>query len=143
VTKPLPSSLTARLASAPLLAAVATVATLGGCASASKDIAATAVPTLAYQAYDCEQIGAELQRVGTRAHQLAGRLDEAARNDKAIAGVGALVFWPALFALGGNKEQEAEYARLKGEHDALLQTAVLKKCPGATSAGMAATAAAR
>ncbi len=43
---------------------------------------------------------------------------------------GLLLAWPALFALGGTKEQEAEYARLKGEYDAIHQSAVLKKCPG-------------
>ena len=42
-----------------------------------------------------------------------------------------LLFWPALFALGGTKQQEAEYARLKGEYDALQQAAIVKKCPGA------------
>jgi hypothetical protein len=130
--KPLTRPLTLLLATLPVLAA------LGGCASSSKEIATVHVPTLAYQAYDCDQIAAELQRVGVRANQLGGRLDEAARNDKTIAGVGAVLFWPALFALGGTKEQEAEYARLRGEHDALMQTAVMKKCPGATAAGMAA-----
>ena len=66
-----------------------------------------------------------------RAGQLAGRLDEAASNDKALVGIGMILFWPALFALGGTKQQEAEYARLKGEHDALSQAAINHKCRGA------------
>jgi hypothetical protein len=66
--------------------------------------------------------------------QLGGRLDEAANNDKAIVGVGVLLFWPALFALGGTKQQEAEYGRLKGEAEALQQAAVGKKCAGAMPA---------
>lgn len=65
-----------------------------------------------------------------RVNQLGGRLDEAASNDKAITGVGMVLFWPALFALGGTKQQEAEYARLKGEYDAIQQTAITKKCSG-------------
>lgn len=85
-----------------------------------------------YQSYDCEQLAAEIGRVQVRANQLGGRLDEAAFNDKALT-AGALVFWPALFALGGTKQQEAEYARLRGEHDALLQSAVLKKCSGSVT----------
>lgn len=104
---------------------------LAGCATASKDIAAQSVSPLQYQQYDCAQITAEMQRVHTRATQIAGRLDEAASNDKAITGVGIVLFWPALFALGGTKEQEAEYARLKGEYDALQQVAIQKKCSGA------------
>ncbi len=119
-------------------AALAAAAILAACASSSKDITAVHVPPLAYQSYDCGQLAAESQRIHVRTQQLAGRLDEAARNDKAIAGVGMLVFWPALFALGGTKEQEAEYARLKGEHDAVMQTAVMKKCPGATAVGLSA-----
>lgn len=92
-----------------------------------------------YQSYDCEQIAAETQRIQVRVNQLGGRLDEAASNDKAIAGVGAILFWPALFALGGTKQQEAEYARLKGEYDALQQAAVQKKCPGAVAPAQTAS----
>jgi len=38
------------------------------------------------------------------------------------------LFWPAVFFLGGTKEEEAEYARLKGEYDALEQASILRKC---------------
>ena len=41
---------------------------------------------------------------------------------------GLIFFWPALFALGGTQEEQAEYARLKGEHAALQQTAAAKGC---------------
>jgi len=101
---------------------------LGGCATASNSIATAYVSPLQFQSYDCQQISAEMQRVNGRANQLAGRLDQAASNDKAIVGVGMLLFWPALFALGGTKEQEAEYARLRGEYEALQKVATEKKC---------------
>lgn len=103
---------------------------LQGCATSSKDVATAYVSPMQYQSYDCSQLSAETQRIQARVSQIGGRLDEAAANDKAIAGVGAILFWPALFALGGTKQQEAEYARLKGEYEALQQTATLKKCPG-------------
>ena len=106
---------------------------LAGCSTASKDIAAVSVSPLQYQSYDCEQLTSESQRIQVRVNQLGGRLDEAASNDKAITGVGMILFWPALFALGGTKQQEAEYARLKGEYDAVQQTAIAKKCPGITT----------
>ena len=41
-------------------------------------------------------------RLSSRVNQLSGRLDEAASNDRTIGVVGALLFWPALFALGGH-----------------------------------------
>ena len=88
------------------------------------------VSPLQYQSFDCDQLAAENQRLQSRVNQLAGRLDEAASNDKAIGVVGAILFWPALFALGGTKPQEAEFARLKGEADAIQQSAIIKKCPG-------------
>ena len=103
---------------------------LAGCSTASKDIAAASVSPLQYQSYDCEQLTAETQRLQARITQLGGRLDEAASNDKAITGVGVILFWPALFALGGTKGQEAEYARIKGEYDAVQQAAISKKCSG-------------
>ena len=109
--------------------------TLTGCATSSKDIATSYVSPVQYQNYDCDQIAAESQRLTARVQQLGGRLDEAANNDKAIMGVGLVLFWPALFALGGTKQQEAEYARLKGEAEALQQAAVAKKCAGAMPAG--------
>ena len=106
---------------------------VSGCSTASKDIAPNYVSPMQYQSYDCAQIAAEDQRLSSRVSQLGGRLDEAASNDKSIGVVGAILFWPALFALGGTKGQEAEYARLKGEHDALHQASIQKKC------GMTAT----
>lgn len=43
--------------------------------------------------------------------------------------VGMLLFWPTLFFLeGGDGPQAAEYARLKGEVDALEKVAIAKKC---------------
>lgn len=111
---------------------------LTGCATASKDIPVAYVSPMQYQAYDCDQLGSEIQRIQARVVQLGGRLDEAASNDKAIAGVGIVLFWPALFALGGTKQQEADYARLRGEYEATHQAAILKKCPGVMASPSAA-----
>ena len=44
------------------------------------------------------------------------------------AAASILLFWPAAFALGGNQAQEAEYARLKGEYDAVEETGIKIKC---------------
>ncbi len=115
---------------------------LSGCATASSGIATAYVSPLQFQSYDCQQITAEMQRIHVRVNQLAGRLDKAAENDKALVGVGMLLFWPALFALGGTKEQEAEYARLRGEYDALAKVANEKKCEVAAPPAPAAPTAA-
>jgi len=101
---------------------------LSACATAGKDVAASYVSPVQFSNYDCDQLRQEMLRVQGRASQLSGRLDEASSNDKAIMGVGMILFWPALFALGGTKQQEAELSRLKGEYDALSAASVNKKC---------------
>ena len=110
------------------IAILVTSGILTACATAGKDISSTYVSPMQYANYDCDQLRQESQRIGGRVNQLTGRLDEAASNDKAIMGVGLVLFWPALFALGGTKQQEAELARLKGEYDAVQATATSKKC---------------
>jgi hypothetical protein len=103
---------------------------LAGCATASKDISAVYVSPLQYQNYDCGQLSAETQRIQTRVVELGGRLDQASSNDAALVGVGMILFWPALFALGGTKAQEAEYARIKGEYEAVQKAAIERRCAG-------------
>lgn len=119
----------------PITLAVSVAIALSGCSTASKDITANYVSPMQYQSYDCEQLASETQRIQTRVTEVGGHLDKAASNDQAIAGVGIILFWPALFALGGTKQQEAEYGRLKGEYDAIQQAAIAKKCPWYRSAG--------
>lgn len=106
---------------------------IAGCASSSKDIASASVSPLLYQHYTCDQLFLENARLQSKAVELGGRLDKAAENDKAITGVALILFWPAAFALGGNKGQEAEYSRIKGENDAIQQALVLRNCGAATA----------
>lgn len=101
---------------------------ISGCSTASQNIAATSVSPLQYANFECNQLQAESLRLNGKISQLGGRLDEAASNDRAIMGVGMILFWPALFALGGTKDQEAEYAKVKGEYDALQQASIQKSC---------------
>lgn len=101
---------------------------ISGCSTASKNITAASVSPLQYANFECNQLQAEGMRLNGKISQLGGRLDEAASNDQAIMGVGMILFWPALFALGGTKDQEAEYAKVKGEYDALQQASIQKSC---------------
>lgn len=100
-----------------------------GCTTPSKDIATTYVSPQQYQSYDCAQLAAEDARIQARVLELRGQLDKAASKDKAAMGVGLILFWPALFALGGTKQQEEEYARLRGERDGIQQASEDKNCP--------------
>lgn len=121
--------------------ALSAAVALSGCATSSKDITSSYVSPLQYQSYDCAQITAETQRIQARVGEISGSLDQTAANDKALVGVGMVLFWPALFALGGSKPQQAEFARLKGEFDALQKAAIDKRCTGIVSAPPASAAA--
>jgi hypothetical protein len=112
--------------STPVVAFLLVVTT--GCSTASKDIRAKYVSPAQYASYDCEQIEQELIRISGKVQELTGQLDDNRETDNVTTTAGLLLFWPALFFLGGTKEQEAEYAQLKGEYNALEQVSVQKKC---------------
>jgi len=110
-------------------AAVICAFVLTACASHPDKIASSYVSPIQYQSYDCQQIAAEMTRVSRRVSELYGHLDKTADNDAAQMGVGLILFWPTLFFLeGGDGPEAAEYARLKGEREALETTAIEKKC---------------
>jgi len=98
------------------------------CSTAGKDVAPAYVSPAQYSNFDCDQVREDLIRINTKVAQITGRLDQAASNDKALMSAGLLIFWPALFVLGGTKQQEAELSRLKGEYDALQAVGASKKC---------------
>ena len=88
---------------------------LAGCASSPKKISATYVSPLIYKDYTDDQIIAEMDHVGRRTNELYMSLKKDARADKWQAGLGLIIFWPALFLLeGGDGPEAVEYARLKG-----------------------------
>jgi hypothetical protein len=99
-----------------------------GCSAAAKDISAKYVSPAQYASYDCEQIEQELIRVSGKVQEITGQLDDNRETDNITTTAGIILFWPALFFLGGTKEQEAEYAQLKGEYNALEQASIQKKC---------------
>ena len=99
---------------------------LSACAKSSKDIVGTYVSPLQYADYECPQIKSEMVRVSSKVKALTGKIDTNNENDKMITGAGLILFWPALSFLGGNKEQEVEYSRLKGAYEALDRVAVKK-----------------
>lgn len=109
-----------------LVAALA--AALAGCASSAEKVAPVYVSPLQYDAYNCQQIGEEARRVAARASEAAGVQNEQARSDATTTAVAIVIFWPAAFFLDGDNEKTAELARLKGELQAIEQSAIRKQC---------------
>ena len=103
--------------------------TIVGCASNPNKIQAAYVSPLKYKEYTCDQIALEMDYIGQRTNELYMQLKKEADADNAQMAVGMILFWPALFFLeGGDGPQAAEYARLKGEFEALRQMSVQKNC---------------
>jgi hypothetical protein len=104
-----------------------------GCTTASKNVPAKYTPPAQYEAYNCYQLAVEFQRVQGRLIEIGGQLDEESSKDGLMGAFGAIVFFPALLMMGGHTQQEADYAVLRGEAEAMRQVAFQKKCTAASS----------
>lgn len=101
---------------------------LAGCASKSSDVTATCVSPVAYSNYTCQQLGLEAQSVAARAAALSGAQDDQRSRDQVATGVAIVVFWPAAFFVGGDKQTAAELAQMKGQMVAIEQASIQKNC---------------
>ena len=100
---------------------------LSSCASSPDKISASYVSPAQYQGYNCNQIRQEMMRVSRHVNEISGQQQDEADGDAVALGVGLVLFWPALFFMMGD-DQEEELARLKGEYEALEITAIEKEC---------------
>jgi hypothetical protein len=101
---------------------------LVGCASSSSDITPAYVSPEMYQAYTGPQLAQEAQAVSTRAASLSGVQDQKRTNDDLAIAAAVVIFWPAAFFVGGDKQTAAELAQMKGQMVAIEQAANAKKC---------------
>jgi len=69
-----------------------------------------------------------MDHVSRRSGELYNSLKSESSKDTAQMTVGLILFWPTLFFLeGGDGPEAAEYARLKGQYEALRTVAVQRK----------------
>jgi hypothetical protein len=101
---------------------------LAGCASSSAEITPAYVSPFIYQNLNCQQLAQEAQGISARATQLTGAQDQQRTNDQIATGVAIVVFWPAAFLVGGDKQTAAELAQMKGQMNAVEQASIQKKC---------------
>ena len=95
---------------------------------------------VAYQSYTCQQLALEAQSISTRAATLSGAQDSQRTKDGVVTAAAIVVFWPAAFSVGGDKQTAAELSQMKGQMIAVEQASIAKKCniqfqgkpPGAT-----------
>ena len=103
-------------------------AALGGCASSSADITPAYVSPVAYQGYTCQQLALEAQSLSTRAASLSGVQDGQRTKDQWTTAAAVVIFWPAAFLVGGDKQTAAELSQMKGQMIAVEQASIAKKC---------------
>jgi len=104
---------------------------LSGCASSSEKYNAPYISPAQFQTYSCAELLAEIERIQSRVSHLTDKSSgNASADDKLALDADLSLSWTALFALAETKEQEAEYAQLKSEYDAIQQWAVIKQCSG-------------
>lgn len=101
---------------------------LGGCASASSDIAPAYISPVMYQQYTCPQLAQEAQGVSQRAAALSGAQDQKRTQDGLATAAAVVIFWPAAFFVGGDKQTAAELGQMKGQMVAIEQASIQKKC---------------
>jgi hypothetical protein len=110
------------------LGTVAFAAALGGCASTSADIAPAYVSPVTYQSFTCQQLSLEAQSISTRAAALSGTQDSQRTKDGVATAAAIVIFWPAAFFVGGDKQNAAELAQMKGQMVAVEQASIAKNC---------------
>ena len=111
-----------------LTLSIVSILTLGACAKSTTEISPKYVSSAQYQSYDCDQIEREMIITSRRASEVGGIVDKTASDDSAQMAIGLVLFWPTLFFLDGDTPQAEEYARLRGEFEALERVSVEKKC---------------
>jgi hypothetical protein len=111
-----------------ILGIVALGAALGGCASSSAEITPAYISPVTYQNYTCQQLALEAQSLSTRAASLSGVQDSQRTKDQWSTAAAVVIFWPAAFFVGGDKQAAAELAQMKGQMVAVEQASIVKNC---------------
>jgi hypothetical protein len=116
-----------------------------GCATRPDNVVASSVSSSRYADRTCKSLSRELDEVQDALRVQSAKLNDKANQDAVVTGVGVILFWPVLFALGNNAGLEGDVARLKGEEQAIRRQMREADCetppPRSTPAGSTASAA--
>jgi hypothetical protein len=75
-----------------------------------------------------QQLALEAQSISTRAATLSGAQDKQRTSDGLATAAAVVIFWPAAFFVGGDKQTAAELSQMKGQMVAVEQASIAKKC---------------
>ncbi len=108
--------------------ALAAVLALSACAQSPDAVAPAPVSPAAFSTMSCRQLQAEAVRLNDDVARLTGQQRQKATTDAVAMGVGMLLFWPALFALGVGSDVAPQLAQAKGQAEAIQAAARRQGC---------------
>lgn len=100
---------------------------LGGCAG--RDAQPVSISRAGDEQLSCAQIDGELNEMLPRVKKLSNDADKLGRN-AGVAAVGAILFWPALFALDLSDAEKVEIQAFVGRYQVLSGHRKRLSCPG-------------
>jgi hypothetical protein len=111
-----------------ILVGLGLAVTLGACAQSPDRISASYVSPTMYSNFTCQQLAEEAQRVSNEVGIATGAQKDKATRDAVAVGVATVIFWPALFFVGGDQGNAANLSNLKGQMQAIEQANIQKRC---------------
>jgi hypothetical protein len=111
-----------------LILSLVALSLISACATPPDEIMATPTSTAQYDRMSCRTLGAEQTRIVSSLNVLNASQKQKAKDDAAVMGIGMILFWPALFALKGDKTTAPQLAVAKGQYDAIMSVRSAKGC---------------
>ena len=96
---------------------------LSGCNNVkSSEVISQNVSTYEYSDMTCSQLEGEMVFLNNAANSAGNVVDKKNSSAKGKNAAAFLLFWPALFLIDDNSSEAQQYARLKGEYEAVQRT---------------------
>ncbi|MGR3564095.1 MAG: hypothetical protein ACU0FH_14920 [Heliomarina sp.] len=111
-----------------LISSIACCAILAACAEQPSQIDALYVSPNVYRDKSCSNLMIERNTIINNVNRLTEQQQKAADTDAAAMGIGMVLFWPALFALGTTDDKSEALATAKGNYDAITAQMHSRRC---------------
>jgi len=96
---------------------------LSGCNNVkSSEVISQNVSTYEYSDMTCSQLEGEMVFLKNAANSAGNVVDKKNSSAKGKNAAAFILFWPALFLIDDNSSEAQQYARLKGEYEAVQRT---------------------
>ena len=103
---------------------------LASCTTAKKasEVKAVYISAAQYTSMSCEELFDIAEEIRFRTPALARAVDQSRKKDKTVEQVGMWLFWPAVFFLEGNADEQSALALAKGQLEAIRSAGIKAKC---------------